>query len=411
MKTGLGIVVTLALGALAGHFLLRENGYVLLNFQGYVVEMSVPVAIFLLALAYLALRTLAWVWRAPRRLGEATARARIRWAGRQATRGFIAIAEGRFTRGERLLTKGARRSGAPLMNYLAAARLAHMQNDPSRRDGWLQLAFEQEPAAADVVLLTQAEMQMDDQAFDQALATLNRVHERNPRHGQVLKLLGALHWRRQDWPALKELLPELRAAPMLPAGKLNRWTVDAFSALLARPDLDETAIGKLWDEVPKGLRRDPALLRARVGALVRCGEPGVAETEIRRALRDDWDPGLILMYGELPLPDATQQLKSAEAFLRERPEDPDLLLVVGRLSFRNQLWGKARSYLETSLAIRPAVETYQALGRLFDRIGDKDAAAKAWQKGLEMSLQPGDAARITAPKSAPAKELTRQAAG
>jgi HemY protein len=385
MTAGLGIVVALALGALAGHFLLQENGYVLISFQGYVVEMSVPVAIFLLAVAYLALRLVVWIWRAPRRLGEATARARVRWAGRQATRGFIAIAEGRLTRGERLLTKGARRSGAPLMNYLAAARLAHMQNDSARRDGWLQLAFEQEPAATDAVLLTQAEMQMDDQAFDQALVTLTRVREHNPRHGQALKLLGALHWRRKDWPALLELLPELRAAPMLPADKLNRWTVDAFSALLSRPDLDETGVGKLWDEVPKALRREPALLRARISALVRCGALAVAETEIRRSLRDDWDRELILLYGELPLPDASQQLKNAEAFLRERPEDPDLLLAVGRLSFRNQLWGKARSYLETSLAIRPAVAAYQALGQLMERIGEKDAAARAYQKGLEMS--------------------------
>lgn len=412
MKAGIGVILMLALGALAGHFLLQENGYVLISFRGYVVEMSVPVAVFLLVLAYLVLRLVLWIWRAPRRLGEATARARIRWAGRQATRGFIAIAEGRFTRGERLLTKGARRSGAPLMNYLAAARLAHMQHDAARRDGWLQLALEQEPAATDAVLLTQAEMQMDDQAFDQALATLNRVREHNPRHGQALKLLGALHWRRQDWPALLELLPELRAAPLLPAEKLNRWTVDAFAALLGRADLDESAVGELWDKVPKGLRRDPVLLRARLSALIRCGAHTVAETEIRRILREQWDPELIRMYAELPLPDTSQQLKNAEAFLREHPEDPDLLLAVGRLSFRNQLWGKARSYLETSLSIRPAVETWQALAQLMDRIGDKDAAARAWQKGLEMTLKATAGTTPAAhPTAGSVKELTRQAAG
>lgn len=409
MRLGLGMVIALALGALAGHFLLRENGYVLISFQGYVIEMSVPVAVFLLAAAYLAVRLLVWIWGAPRRLGEATARARVRWAGRQATRGFIAIAEGRLTRGERLLTKGARRSGAPLMNYLAAARLAHMQNDPARRDGWLTLAFEQEPAAADAVLLTQAEMQMDDQAFEQALAALTRVREHNPRHGQALKLLGALHWRRQDWRALLELLPELRAAPLLPVEKLNRWTTDAFSALLAPGDLDETAIGQLWEQVPKALRREPELVRARVRALMRCGAAAVAETEIRRALRDEWDPELITLYGDLQLADRSQQLKSAEAFLRERPEDPDLLLTVGRLSFHNQLWGKARSYLETSLAVRPAAETYQALGRLMERVGDKDAATRAYQKGLELSTSQSTPARQIESKPAPAPELQQKA--
>ncbi len=388
MTTGLGIILTLALGALAGHYLLQDNGYVLVSFFGYVVEMSVPVALFLLLVAYLGVRLIAWIWRVPRELGEATARARVRWAGRQATRGYIAIAQGKLARGERLLTRGARRSGAPLMNYLAAARLAHQQNDPARRDGWLRLAYEQEPAAADAVLLAQAEMQMDDQAFDEALATLNRIREHNPRHGQALRLLAALYWRLQDHRALIDLLPSLRAAPPLPPEKLNRWTTEAFCALLADPALAEAGIGTLWDEVPKGLRHPPPLVLARARALARCGAVTVAEAEVRRALRDHWDPGLIAFYGELQVPDAGRQLKNAESFLRERPEDPDLLLAVGRLSYRNQLWGKARSYLETSLAIRPTPETCEALGQLMQRIGDKDAAARAFQRGLALRTGP-----------------------
>ncbi len=395
MKAGFAIVVTLAFGALAGHYLLQDNGYVLLSFRGYVVEMSVPVALFILVVGYLTVRALAWIWRVPRELGEATARARLRWAGRQATRGYIAIAEGKLARGERLLTRGARRSGAPLMNYLAAARLAHQQNDAARRDGWLRLAYEQEPAAADAVLLAQAEMQMDDQDFDAALATLDRIREHNPKHGQALRLLAALYWRRQDWRSLVALLPALRAAPPLPPEKLNRWTTEAFSALLAEPALDEAGIGRLWDEVPKILRQEPGLVLARARALARCGAVSVAEAEVRRTLRDRWDSGLIGFYGELQVPEATQHLKQAEAFLKDRPEDPDLLLAVGRLSYRNQLWGKARSYLETSLAIRPAAETCEALGQLLQRIGDREAATKAFQRGLTLRTQAVGAAKVS----------------
>jgi HemY protein len=398
MKGGLAIALALALGALAGHFLLQDNGYVLVSFQGYVAEMSVPVALALLVLAYLAVRLVSWLWRVPRQLGEATARARVRWAGRQATRGYIAIAAGKLDQGERLLTRGARRSGAPLMNYLAAARLAHQRNDPDRRDGWLRMAYEQEPAAADAVLLAQAEMQMDDQAFDQALATLNRIREHNPKHGQALRLLAALYWRRQDWRALLGLLPALRAMPPLPPAKLNRWTTDAFEALLADPALDEPGLDRLWDEVPKLLRSEPRLVLARARTLARCGAVATAEAEVRRALRERWDASLIRLYGELPVPEAAQQLKNAEAFLRERPEDPDLLLCVGRLSFRNQLWGKARSYLETSLSIRPTPEGCAALGQLLDRIGDREAAARAYQRGLALSTAGPKAA---APAMAP----------
>jgi HemY protein len=105
---------------------------------------------------------------------------------------------------------------------------------------------------------------------------------------------------------------------------------------------------------------------------------------VRRVLRDHWDPGLIRLYGELQVPEVAQHLKNAEAFLKERPEDPDLLLTTGRLSFRTQLWGKARSYLETSLSIRPTAETCEALGQLLQRIGEKEAAAKAFERGLSL---------------------------
>ena len=60
---------------------------------------------------------------------------------------------------------------------------------------------------------------------------------------------------------------------------------------------------------------------------------------------------------------------------------------MGRLSFTNQLWGKARSYLETSLAIRPTPQGYQALGQLMQRVGDREAAARAFQRGLSLETE------------------------
>ena len=61
------VVLTLALAALAANFLLPDNGYVLINFRGYAIEMSVPVLAFLLILAYLAVRLVVQTWNAPRR--------------------------------------------------------------------------------------------------------------------------------------------------------------------------------------------------------------------------------------------------------------------------------------------------------------------------------------------------------
>lgn len=400
MKTGFAAIIAISLGALAAHLLLAENGYVLVNFHGYILETSVPVLISVLLLAYVAVRLLLQAWNAPRRLGEAWARARIRYAGRQATQGYIALAEGKLARGERLLTRDARRSETPLLNYLAAARAAQMQGDRARRDSWLQMACEQEPAATDAVLLTQAELQLEDGEYAEALASLSRVRDRHPNHPQALKLLGELHHRRHEWQPLAELLPLIRSRGNVPADMLDAWTVQAYTEILASPGLDRAAIDQLWEEVPRALRRDPRLTERRARALIARGAVEDAEADIRRALKEEWDEGLVNLYGELKVQDPAAHLKRIEGWLKERPEDSALLLAAGKACVRHQLWGKARSYLEASLAIRPVPETYHALGQLMTRVGESQSASKAFERGLSMSAEgagPKDAPRPALP--------------
>ena len=70
MKIGIIVVLALFASAFGAHFLLSDPGYVVINFRGYVVEMSVPVLVLLTA----ALFGFIWLARkiiiAPRRIGE-----------------------------------------------------------------------------------------------------------------------------------------------------------------------------------------------------------------------------------------------------------------------------------------------------------------------------------------------------
>ena len=43
MKFGFLVVIALIVSAFAAHILLQDPGYVVINFRGYLVEMSVPV--------------------------------------------------------------------------------------------------------------------------------------------------------------------------------------------------------------------------------------------------------------------------------------------------------------------------------------------------------------------------------
>ncbi len=394
MKAGLLIVVTLALGALAANYMLADNGYVLINFRGYAIEMSVPVLVFLLVLTYLGVRLIVRIWEAPRRLGEMAARRRVRKANELMVRGYIEMGEGNLARGERLLTKGVRNSETPLLNYLAAARAAQAQGDRSRRDNWLKMAYEQDPRATATVLLTQAELQFANNEFESARATLNQVLELTPRNPEALRLKAELCLKREDWQDLRDLLPRLRKVGHVPPELLDTWYQRVWPELLAAAGDDAAKVQELWDALPRHLRNKPPLIAARAKALVRQGKPQEGEIILRKALNAEWSDQLIRLYGTIEGIDESAALKVAEKWLQQRPNDASLLLTAGRLCFRKQLWGKARSYFESSIGLQPSPEVWHELGKLLTRMGEEQAAFEAYRKGLTLSYGGTDVPRI-----------------
>jgi HemY protein len=383
MKLGLLVIFTLIGSAVAASLLLQDPGYVVINFRGYLVEMSVPAlaAIFLLLL--FAMWFLHKLFRAPRKLGEVAGRYRSGRAGARLTRGVIEVAEGNFAKGERLLTKSAAGSDAPLLNYLQAARAAHLLGQDERRDSWLREAYEHSPEAANAVLLTQAELQLDQDQFEPALATLRRIEQNSPNHGHALVLLGRLYFRLEDWDNLADLLPKLRKHGRIDNDTLTRWTIRVHEESLGKAQ-DGAAVNAVWKSVAKDQRKNIDLLAAYYKNMIRVGLHEEAEKQIAADLRREWRAPLVQLYGIVEGKDATRQLKKAENWLRHHGEDADLLLTAARLCLRNELWGKARSYLETVIAIRPTPDAYQEYGRLLNHLGEGDAAADAYRAGLSL---------------------------
>lgn len=385
MKFGLIIVLALLFGSVAAHFLLEHNGYVLINFRGYTVEMSVPVLIFVTFIVYLAIRSLVRLWRAPRELGEMAAKARSKRASKRITKGFIALSEGKLARGERLLTKGAAESQTPLLNYLTAARAAQAQGDRQRRDGWLKMAQDSGSGAENAVLLTQAELQIAADEYSAARKSLTKIRTSQPNHPQALKLFGELLHIEQDWPALSDLLPQLRRTKIISARQLDEWTIESFEAQLAVPNLDLDSINAYWNNLPRAMRKNGRLIRARIRSMVAGNNTDLAATTICKALKTDWDSELVAIYGKLKLGGKDGQLRQTEKWLNRYPEDPVILLAAGRACLRNELWGKARSYIESSIAIEATPAAYHELGQLMLRIDEPAAATTAFAKGLTLS--------------------------
>jgi HemY protein len=381
MKFGLIFVIALIASTFAAQVLLQDPGYVVISIRQYVIEMSVPVLVCLFFLTMFGLWLAGKLFRAPRKLGQAAGRYRSGRAGQRLTKGMIQIAEGNFAKGEKLLARAARVSNAPLLNYLQAARAAHLLGQNERRDNWLRQAYEQLPEAASAVLLTQAEFQLDNDDYEQALATLRRLEEDAPNHSRAVELLGRVYFQLDDWQHLGELIPRLRKFGQIDADTLQSWSLRVHCEQFTQAADGDTLLA-LWKDVPKNLRNDAALLEAYYTQLIGAGMHEKAEKEIAAVLKRQWLGSLVTLFGTVQGKDPVKQLKRAESWLAAHTDDPDLLLAAGRLCLRNELWGKARSYIETVIAIRPTPEAYQEYGRMLNSLGEEEAAADAYRAGL-----------------------------
>jgi HemY protein len=294
------------------------------------------------------------------------------------------MSEGNWRIAEKRLVRYADRSETPLLNYLAAARAAQLQGEHERRDAYIRLAHENMPSADVAVSLTQAELQLADHQLEQALATLRHLRSVAPKHTYVLRLLRRLYEQLGDWEHLRELIPELRRRKVVPVEELRTLEIKTHRALLEQAFIgtDDSRLEQAWATVPKSIRMTPDLVSDYVGYLQERGQDVEAEKLLREALKQGWNAQLVELYGLLDCPEPGKHLSRLEKFLKDHPEDPTLLLTLGRLSLRAQLWGKARGYLEACVNRNGPVDAFRELGRLLEHMNEDDNALQVYRQAL-----------------------------
>ena len=386
MKLALGLLALLFLGVIGAHFFIADRGQVYVSFHGYTLQTSVPVMVLFIIVFYVLVRLIARLIRLPRNVGRAAADLRARRARENLANGLLALDMGDWARGERLLGRSAHDSDKPILHYLGAARAAQEQGATDRRDRWLELAGEQKDEGEPAVLLTLAQMQVADGQFARALDTLRELEDVVSDQPRALALQAQASAALEDWSKVLAVVPRLRKLRALPADAIDALEVRAqANALAGAAKGDAERVRAMWRALGRDLTSRIELQRAYAKALMDAGDARGAEDVIRQALKTEWDPELVQRYGELDSGDPQKQLKRVEEWLPAHPEDAALLLAAARLSMRNELWGKARSYLEASLSLNPNVQTYQVYGKLLDQLGERDRAAEAFRNGLALA--------------------------
>lgn len=390
------LVAGVAALVLFGLPLAEHKGYVLIAFQGFRYESSLWAFIALVLLIWLLVYLVRWSVRLLVTSGALInpwsrlhSRRRVRLASEQ---GFLDLAEGRWARALRHLQRAAADAPQPLSYYLGAARAANQLGQHEASDNLLEQALNKQPQAELAIALQHAELQVARGQTEAALETLQAMRERHPHHHLVLRQLQQLYLQSANWSALLGLLPDLRKEKALGNAELAELEHQAWRGRLQQAgrvaDGDQSAalatLHQAWQAMHAAQHREPDLLAVYAEQLRHLGAEDEAQTLLQNALKQQYDSALVRLFGLLHGRDAGQQLQVAEGWLKQHPEDAGLLLTLGRLCMHNQLWGKARTYLESSLTFQRHPETCAELARLLAQMGELERSNSLYQEGMRL---------------------------
>lgn len=384
MKIGIYIALALLGGALLAHFLITDPGYVALRFGDTLIEMSGAAFVLALVGAYFALRLIIQLVQARRLWRESQHERKLQKARRSLARGIMELSEGEWAAAEDTLTRSAREAEQPAAHYLIAARAAELQGAYQRRDDWLARALDIAGERRAPVLIMQAELLIKHQHLDAALATLEQLDNCGEQNARGLLLLARIYRQTGDWEKLQALEPRLRSMRGIKTSVVDETVaqvyIDRLKSFIVTPDREE--LTKAWKSMPKSLTSRPNVVITYARAAMASGDQAGAEAALHELLQEQWDEAAVLAFGELEPAEPLATLERAERWLPERQNDAALLLTCARLAMQAELYGKARSFLETSISIRPRLEAYQLLAALMEQLGERDRANKALHDAL-----------------------------
>lgn len=382
---------------LFGAFLLEMirsyPGYLLISVAGKRIEMNLWVGLVALLLAVLTIFFAIWLIRSiGKMLGTGFSSVKFgrrRVARRRMNNGLVEFMEGNWSRAKRHLLKSASRSEAPVINYLAAARSAF---ELGNRDEANRLLAKAEASPGDpalAVALSQARMQLAEKHYEQCIATLERAKQLEPKHPALLQMLMQSYLQLGDWQHLRELLPDLSKHGNLPPGELEALEFSIYRELLREAGARGNAekLRSFWQGLSGRWTKNLELRSLYADLLHKAGEDVQAEKENRWILDKEWRDDRVTAYGLLTGADPAKQQTIAEGWLRDRPDNPALLTTLGRISLRNQLWGKARQYFDKSLLLRADATTSAELARLLEAMGEQQDSARQYRDGLMQAVQ------------------------
>jgi HemY protein len=236
-------------------------------------------------------------------------------------------------------------------------------------------------------LTLSAEIALEQGQPQEALRILDALKREAGMHTAALRLELRATQAARRFGDIPPLVEQLVKRGVFDAAQGEQVKTAAQREQLRSLASDAAGLRDAWSRLPDARRTQPKIARAAAQSFLQLGGDREAAEIIARSLEREWNSDLVDLYGECRLGDATRQLEQAERWLSAHNHDAALLRVLGTLCERQQLWGKAQTYLEASLALDNHWRTHLVLGEMLGRLGRGDEANAHFVAALRLATE------------------------
>lgn len=385
------ILLTLALAIGVSMVLGNNEGYVLIVRQPYRLELSLNFLLILIVLMFaslhLMLRLVHYIQRLPASVRTYKEGKRLKDGHAALLTSLHAITEGHYAAAEKSAARALELGEDPALSALIAARASHKMHQKGQRDYYLAEAERLAPHAAVARLLTQAELLLDDRQYMHALEVLHRLEKIEPRHVGAMLLELKVQLRLEQWEKVLSVLQQLERCEGIASWQAREYRQQAYLQILNRYVNDPQGLLAYWKAIPEEDRLSARLAQAGAHSFNAIGNGDQAYEIVAMSLTKQWDTELAGMIGDCASSKATEQLQQAENWLLSHEGDANLLLSLGKLCIRLSLWGKAQSYLEASISVKPTATAHLMLAKMLEGRGETNDAFKHYRLSVQFCQQ------------------------
>lgn len=342
-------------GLIAGPYIAGNQGYVRIETATKVIEMSLVMLVVFFAIAMAVIYFLEWIVSRFLRLSRGS----YQWFGnrkrkkaqQQTLEGLMKMSEGNYSKAEKLISKNAKHSDEPVLNFIKAAEAAQQQGDSLSANRHLMEAAKLAGPNSVAVELARTRLLLQQDKLPAARSAVDSLLELAPNNTDALRLAIEIYQKSKAYKALDAILENIGQRSFLEADEYEALSQEVDNGLLDEILNEEGQEGllKWWEEQPSRRRRSIYTRVALIKRLIDSDDHDSANEIALESLKKFEDEQLDLLFEQLTRLQADQDSKLVKKLVKrsEKAKEnytDDYARALGYIYTRDGLFDKAKPY-------------------------------------------------------------------